>query len=83
MATFTQNGVIYEEMPDGKVRVVGYEDAATPQGGQVFSLPPAVSSGMGTDQSSSALGKSEHQQGRETNAPDLMRSVSLGEPNND
>jgi hypothetical protein len=23
------------------------------------------------------------QQGRETNAPDLMRSVSLGEPNND
>lgn len=41
MAQFVQDGVIYEDLGDGNVRVVGYEDA--PQGGQpapmTFGMP--------------------------------------------
>lgn len=37
MGQFTQNGVIYEELPDGNVRVVGYEQA--PTRGGIYTLP--------------------------------------------
>lgn len=40
MAQFTQNGVIYEELPDGNVRVVGYADQQ-PQGMQIKPADPA------------------------------------------
>lgn len=37
---FTQDGVVYEALPNGNVRVVGYaEPQAAPRGGQVFTLP--------------------------------------------
>lgn len=39
MAQFTQNGVIYEELPDGNVRVVGYADQQ-PQGMQIKPADP-------------------------------------------
>ena len=39
MGQFTQNGVIYEELPDGNVRVVGYEQAPT-QGGMTVAPNP-------------------------------------------
>jgi len=39
MAQFTQNGVIYEELPDGNVRVVGYADQQ-PQGMQIRPADP-------------------------------------------
>lgn len=41
MAQFTQNGVIYEELPDGNVRVVGYADQQ-PQGMQVRPPDPTI-----------------------------------------
>lgn len=42
MGQFTQNGVVYEEMPSGKVRVVGYANplaGATPVGGADPMIP--------------------------------------------
>ena len=43
MGRFTQGGVVYEELPDGQVRVVGYEDAPVQGAPTAIPLPRSPS----------------------------------------
>jgi hypothetical protein len=73
---FTQDGVIYETLPNGNVRVVGYADQPQ-QSGQVFTLPQDPSQAA-SDARAAAAAAREQARFEERNKPTLPTGYRMG-----